>query len=230
MIVTQKTDMSGDAHGLLINYFQNKPKIRGLLDAFIEQVQDLEDGTYPFYTQFLVSAAIGSQLNAIGFIVGVDRAGRSDSEYRTAIYAQIAINTSRGTISDIITVYELLTGSTDTQVLEYFPGVIDIFGNVNIEWELDGDGADAFAFDGGIDGLGFGDVFDTSVGGTFAELVINDLTSLRSIMDSVLAGGVRLDNLGYFEDEGFAFEGSSHGLGFGDYYDSTVGGGFATIA
>lgn len=230
MIVTQITTHTDDAHDLLTSYFQNKPKIRGLLDAFVTQIQNLEDGAYPFYTAFLVNSAIGAQLNSVGFIVGVDRAGRSDSEYRTAILAKIAINTSLGTIEDAITVYGLLTGSTDTQVIEYYPGVVDIYGNVNISFELTGDGTDAFAFDGGIDGLGFGDVFDSSVGGTFAELVINDLTSLRAIMDSVLAGGVRLDNLGYFEDEGFSFEGSSNGLGFGDYYDSTVGGGFATIA
>lgn len=227
------TDHSDAAVDRLAGQFKNKEKIEGFLRSFTDQVQNFEDVLIQMRDLMTVSTATGAQLDLLGEIVGVTRGGRTDSNYRLAIRAKIAINVSKGTPDEIITIFALLTGATVVQIYEYFPGVVEIYGNVNFAYELLGDGAEAFAFDGGVDGLGFGDVFDSSVGGTFAYLEVHDVDALFEIMDSVLAGGVRLDAMGYFDTEGegaFSFDGDPDGFGFGDFLDETIGGGFATIA
>lgn len=228
-LITQITDHVQQAYNLLTSLYKNKPKLNGMLEAFTQQVQDAEDAGYDFFTAFNISTAVGNQLDAVGFIVGVSRGGRSDLEYRNAIYTQIAINTSEGTEEDLITIFKLMTGATRVDIVQYYPGQMEIYGNVRIDYDLTGDGADAFAFDGGVDGDGFGDLYDTAEGGTLAALEENDLENLYYTMDAAALGGVRVNYLGYFDDAGFSFDGDPEGGGFGDYYDSTVGGNFATI-
>lgn len=228
--IEQITDRVDNALDRLITQFKGKPNIETLLTAFVDQNQEKEDALFGVLNNRWVDTAVGDQLDGLGAIVGQIRGGRTDAQYRLAIQAKIAINTSKGTANEVITIYSLVTGATIVQIYEYFPGHVEIYGNASLEDFLEGDGADAFAFDGGTDGLGFGDVFDSTVGGEFAYLTSYDLDALYSLMDKVLAGGVRLDYLGYFPDDYFSFDGDPDGLGFGDVFDVTVGGGFATIA
>lgn len=218
-----------DAYNRLTAVFLDKPLIQGLLASFTDQIQELEDGFYPFLTQLTVRNGVGKQLDLIGEWVGERRRGRNDLQYRRAIYLRIARNISKGTSEDIIDIYQLLTGATSVFWYEIYPAHVVIFGNVNIDFELINDGDDAFAFAGGTDGLGFGDLFDPLVGGGFAEIVLYDVDYFYEVMDSILAGGVRLDWLGQYPDDAFSFAGGPDGLGFGDLTDSTIGGGFARI-
>jgi hypothetical protein len=229
MTIQKITTHIQDAQNRLVSEFQDKPNIASFLSAFTLQTQLDEDMLFQFMNAFMLRTAIGNQLDLIGEIVGQARRGRNDFEYRLAIFLQIAINTAKGTANGTIEIFTMVTGASNVHLLEYFPGVVEIYGNVNFEWALLGDGPDAFAMDGGIDGLGFGDVFDSSVGGPFAEIIFYDTAWIYFLMDRVLAGGVRLDRLGYYSDTPFSFEGDPRGLGFGDVFDSTVGGDFATI-
>lgn len=229
-MITKITDMTEQAVDRLVSQFKGKSRIEGLVESLCGGSQDMEDELYKLLTLRWVSSATGAQLDIIGEIVGQDRQGRTDTPYRIAILAKIGINTSRGVPEQVIAVFGLLFGATDIMLLEFFPGVVDIFADVNILFQLQGDGEGAFAFDGGLDGLGFGDVFDTTVGGTFATLFLYDIASFYALMDKVLSAGVRIGNLGYWTGEAFSFAGGPSGLGFGDALDSSVGGGFATIA
>lgn len=218
-----------DAQDRLASEFQEKPRIASLLSALTLQAQFAENMAYQFLTAFNLSSAIGNQLDLLGEIVGVERGGRSDFEYRLQVYLKIAINIAKGDANGTIEIFSLVTGATRVHLLEYFPGVIEIYGNVNFEYALLGDGPEAFAFEGGLDGLGFGDLYDTSIGGTFAEIIFYPTQWIYDLMDRVIAGGVRIGALGYFSSTPFSFEGDPEGLGFGDLYDVTVGGDFATI-
>lgn len=209
--------------------FRGKPLNEGFIDAFAKGFQDMEDGFYSMLINMAVNTATGNQLNLLGDIVGQSRGGRNDNEYRLWIYIKIAINIGKGTPEEVIEIFRLVTGSTVVALYEYFPGVVELYGNVNFEYGYLNNGPEAFAFEGGVDGLGFGDLFDPDIGGIFAEIVINDVTGYYRLFDSILAGGVRLGALGWFSDNPFGFEGDPAARGFGDVNDVTIGGEFATI-
>lgn len=230
-MITPITDHEEQALARLVSQFKGKVRIEGIIQTLCNGQQQIEDEFYKLLTLRWVSSATGAQLDIIGAIVGQPRQGSGDTAYRIAIRGKIGINTSDGTPEDAITVFQLLFGATDVMLQEHFPGVVEIFANVNIEYVLEGDGPEAFAFDGGIDGLGFGDVFDSTVGGTFANLYLYDVAIFYALMDKVLSAGIRIGALGYWEGgEAFTFEGGPTGAGFGDVFDASVGGGFATIA
>ena len=228
-MITRITSHIADALARLASQFKEKPRIEALIRAFVSPMDEIEREIYNLNFYRWVRTATGVQLDGLGAIVGEDRRGRNDDAYRLAIITRIAINTSKGTAEDAITVFELLTNATVVHLYEYFPGVVEIYGNVNFEFTLEGNGPDAFAFEGGLDGLGFGDVFDPNVGGRFARLVVHNVNALYVLMDSVLAAGVRLDRLGYWSDPPFGFDGDPAARGFGNVFDGTVGGGFARI-
>lgn len=230
MSITQITDHSDAAVARLAEQFKEKTRISGLIQAFIDQYQLTENMFFDLLNFRSINSAVGAQLDILGAIVGEDRRGRTDEPYRKAIVAKIGINTSKGTPEEVIAIFKFVTNATRVFYLETYPGEIEIYSDVNIEYTLSGNGEDAFAFDGGIDGLGFGDIFDSAIGGTMAYLETNDVIAVYILCDSVIPGGVRLNYVGWFDgDEAFSFDGDTLSKGFGDALDLEVGGKFAEI-
>lgn len=228
-MIERNNDVTEDALDRLVTQFKDKVRVEGLIAAFTDQLQDAEDVVGDFLDFRHVDTAQGAQLDVIGKLVGEKRKGRNDDLYRLWLRARIAINTSRGTPQDLIKVFNIITGSTKSNIHEYWPAQVEIFGNTDFSSLVD-TGPDSFAFDGGIDGLGFGTVYDASIGGLFASLTDNFFSEFYKILDSVLAGGVVLNFIGWYDEtEPFTFDGNAFGLGFGTVLDSTVGGKFATV-
>ena len=71
------------------------------------------------------------------------RLGFSDSKYRLRLYGQIAINTSKGTPENLISIFNILTGSTSSFYQAFPIAETSIFGNVppvsGTELLVDGD-------------------------------------------------------------------------------------------
>ena len=230
MTIAKITNHTQQALDRLVSQFKGKQRLEGLITAFTEGHQNLEDVACDFLNFRSVFTAIGAQLDIWGVIVGEERQGKDDRAYRRSIFGKIGINTSEGTSEDVISTFSFLTEAVRVFMVETFPAEMEVYADTNFEFTLLGDGPDAFAFEGGIDGLGFGDIFDTDVGGTFASLQLNDIIELYIIMDRIIGGGIRLNYLGWFNgDQAFSFDGDPDSLGFGDLLDSTVGGDFATI-
>lgn len=192
----KKTDILQDGIDSLISYFTDKPNITGMLTAFLNQVQEIEDAAYSVYEARNVFQATGDHLDKFGELVGESRQGREDSDYRKAILARIAINTSEGTPEEVISVFNILTDSTNTIFLEQGTANVSITGNTTIEnaeliktlikkvlpagvsLEYVGFAAENegpwFAFFGtdSDDLAGFGDPDDATVGGKFIDGVV----------------------------------------------------------
>lgn len=188
--ITDHTDLALDR---LATQFKGKPKIAGLITAFVEQYQAHEDCINGLLTLRYLDAASGEQLDGLGAIVGAPRGGRTDEDYKNLIIAKIGRNTSRGLPENLIAVFNLLTGSTRSHFLPYFPASCDIYANVdisalNVEDIYDFcqevlaagvklghigwfDDEEAFGFAGDPTALGFGDTADPLVGGKFASIV-----------------------------------------------------------
>ena len=82
--------------------------IKKLLRALVDPVQDVETILQQLLAERSVDTAIGEQLNVLGRIVGQDRNGMVDDDYRRLIRARISVNRSKGTIGDIIDVTNLI--------------------------------------------------------------------------------------------------------------------------
>lgn len=200
MALVKITDHTQQALDRLANQFQGKPLIEGLITAFTNQFQDLEQVLCDMLDFRSVLTSVGVQLDKIGQVVGEKRAGRDDDNYRQGIIAQIGINTSDGTPNDTFFVFNLITGSTKTILLYYPPATIQLWANKDISglniaqlyndmqltipggvglnaigWYAGGgDGGDdeSFSFFESDTGLGFGDLDDPEVGGKLSVILV----------------------------------------------------------
>lgn len=128
--ITHITDHEDQALARLTSMFRDQTLIEGMLRSFVGQYQDSEDTIDDLLTDRTIDTAIGQQLDGYGQIVGELRNGRDDDTYRIALKARTGRNTSEGTPDDILNVFNLLSGSTSTQLIEYV-AVITLTANVD---------------------------------------------------------------------------------------------------
>ena len=121
MTLVEKTTHAEEARDRLITQFRNKPIIQALLDTYSAQVQEIEAVLFDLMTERWLATAQGAQLDGLGAIVGEDRQGRSDTDYRVAIQARILINRSEGTPEQLIEIASLLSQGSSITLTEYFP-------------------------------------------------------------------------------------------------------------
>ena len=93
------------------------------------------DLVFPLFGLLDIDTMEGEQLDGIGSIVGEDRQGRSDAEYREAIRVRISLNVSSGEPETVIWLFKTLTDPT---------GAIDYFEDYPAGYVIYGDG-DQFA-------------------------------------------------------------------------------------
>jgi hypothetical protein len=105
----------------LVDQFEGSPLFNALLTSFLEQIQDLEDALSDVLTETTVESSVGAQLDALGSIVGEDRAGRNDLQYSTALRARLILNVSEGTPENIIDLIRAIAGDVTVQIFENFP-------------------------------------------------------------------------------------------------------------
>jgi len=82
--------------------------IKKLIRALVTPVQTLECELQKLLVDRSVDTAVGEQLNVLGRIVGQERAGLDDDDYRRVVRARISVNRSKGTISDLIKIASLI--------------------------------------------------------------------------------------------------------------------------
>lgn len=123
--LTQKTTRVVEAQGKLIDQFKNHTNIDALVKALAQQSQELEAAAFEVLLNTLLDTAVGVQLDGLGDIIGVERGGLSDADYRVRLRAQILLNKSSGTIPEIVTIGEALT-ITNFELSEVFPAKIEI--------------------------------------------------------------------------------------------------------
>ena len=225
---TPITDHQLQAIQHLISQYRGLVTVEGTVSALVAPVQDLEDALVTLNTMRSLSTAVGIQLDLLGAVVGITRAGgQSDDDYRKAIRARVQRNVSQGEPQALIATFLLLTGQNMVLLDELFPAsvmmesawapasaaeaemvnaIIDTVAAAGVRAEgiISYDPDAAFAMDGNLPGQGFGDMNDPTVGGLFAT---------------------------YYPPGGeFAFAGDDPtGFGFGDLGDVLVGGHFVSL-
>jgi alpha-D-ribose 1-methylphosphonate 5-triphosphate synthase subunit PhnG len=124
--LTQKTTRVTEAQDNLIDQFKDHTNIDAIVKAFAQQSQDLENAAFEVLLETTLADAIGIQLDNLGTIVGVERGGRNDADYRVRIGAQILLNTASGTIEELLALAVALGATTDVLLREVQPAKIEI--------------------------------------------------------------------------------------------------------
>jgi hypothetical protein len=94
--------------------------------VFADQVQLLENATADVKALRMFQYAEKAQLDEIGAIVGENRQGKTDAQYRIAILARINTNASRGEPERIIYALKQITTATDVYFKERYPATIQL--------------------------------------------------------------------------------------------------------
>jgi len=116
---------ASEAASKLIEQFRGQTNIGALVAAIAAQNQALEEAAFQVLEETSVATAVGEQLDGLGQIVGVERAGRNDTDYRARLVAQIAKNNSSGTIEELISLATSL-GATTVELSENPPAKFDV--------------------------------------------------------------------------------------------------------
>jgi hypothetical protein len=117
--VTPITDHTVRALAALPTQFQEKDILRAIVAAFADEIQEMEDVAADLCLLRQIVDCTGEQLDGWGEIVGELRAGRSDADYRTGIYAKIYRDNSCGEPNRMITAAKTITGA---EGVLYAPG------------------------------------------------------------------------------------------------------------
>lgn len=121
-----QTNRIAKAIANLLTQFKGQPNLEALVASFVSEAQALE---FVFIDLALLRAlanAEGAQLDGLGSIVGEDRLGRNDTDYKAAIESRIRINRMNSRIEDVILAMKLtldgtyeLTEPGDASILVY---------------------------------------------------------------------------------------------------------------
>jgi len=192
MSITAITNFFELARARMLQQFKSEcaPNLDNLLNILIQEVQEIEDEIVNLLEERNVTDSVGAQLDIIGSIVGSDREGRPDDEYRAAIRVQIQINSAGGEEPAIAALLGVLTSALTIDILEVFPAGLDIAidaqdisieivqllrkaiaATVSLAFSQVPFGETPFAFSGSDFGDGFGNLVVPSDGGVFAFVI-----------------------------------------------------------
>ena len=113
---------------LFAEEFSTATVMKDYTNSFLDESNELENIFQDLLDDRSVDTAVGVQLDQVGLLVGELRNRRDDEEFRNAIKLKIAVNTSSGTVEDIIRVIKLLFGEeTGSTVLRTGKALLTIF-------------------------------------------------------------------------------------------------------
>lgn len=114
MSVTQITDHQARALATLLSQWGGAVKLKALLAALIERVQELDDDAWAMIAGRMLATAEGAQLDILGQIVGQRREGLADDDFRRLIEVRIQANLARGRVTALLQIASTLVGAPVT--------------------------------------------------------------------------------------------------------------------
>ena len=109
------------ASALLLSQYRESPRVQALIKALAGATQEIEDISFDLLVSTTLSAASGWALDQWGAVVGEDRGGLDDEDYRRFIEARILANLSDDTIDRMISVFEIVAGPGEVRYFELYP-------------------------------------------------------------------------------------------------------------
>lgn len=122
----QITTHRDDALARFTSQYQHADRLKGLAGVYADRVQSLEDAAYALMTERWIDTAEGQQLDGLGDIVGEDRRGREDEEYRDALITRIFLNSASGEPESVIRAINFLWGAGNVEFEEIYPAKVQV--------------------------------------------------------------------------------------------------------
>ena len=111
----------------VLSQWKNSPKVLGLFESYLENVQPLEDTFFQLLNDRGVRRAEGVNLDVLGAMVGEVRFGRVDTTYRVAILTRALLNQSNGTPPELLVFLAKLSSNAGVDIWEHFPADIHMY-------------------------------------------------------------------------------------------------------
>ncbi len=116
-----------DGLAKLLGQFKGMPRMEAVLGAFLDQIQKIEDVLWALYTEDWIDTASGDRLDVIGAVVGEERGGADDDEYRSFIRARVRVNRSTGLLAELVAIVRLIQyDDLGVRAREYYPAALQI--------------------------------------------------------------------------------------------------------
>ncbi len=120
LIIEQITDYDVNLE-LILTQFQDSEKLKGIISSAHKSANDIEQALWEILTEMCLDNAIGAQLDIIGRVFDVDRAGQTDEEYREAIRIKASTSYS-GEPEAIISILRSMFGASFVDYAPLYPG------------------------------------------------------------------------------------------------------------
>jgi len=187
-----EVDLVERAKSLLLHQFQDKQNITKVVEALVEQVQELDNTALDLQEVRKLDNAYGVYLDHIGERLKVARTTLNDERYRTAIKVRMLQNSSRGGLEDIKKLVNLVTYNLPNYIVNTQPYVIELTAYlaclntesgidiikslfpVNVAVKLQNSTSTPFGFSGNPNAKGFSSKAGTSFQGQLTSLVATD--------------------------------------------------------
>lgn len=104
----------------VLEQYKNSPKLRLFLQLLVSEFDDHEVWLQELMTVYDLATSEGVQLDIIGAVLGVDRAGRGDDAYRAELMVWVGTQLS-GTPEDVITTVADVTQSSRVEYIPWYP-------------------------------------------------------------------------------------------------------------
>lgn len=108
----------------MLDQFSESPVVKGVTESLVEPVQQIEDALIGFIENNGISTAQGELLDIIGSWMGVERQGRLDEAYRTAILGRANSEGMDGTTEKLLDGLRILTNSNLVSFFEVYPATL----------------------------------------------------------------------------------------------------------
>lgn len=115
-----------NAKGRLIRQYRQGSNVEDICGALVGPLQTSEDDLFGLYSMLDIDTMTGVNLDRIGAIIGQERGGYNDENYRTFLKARVKINNSTGTIDEIVELWNLFNPGETIEVREQFPAQIEL--------------------------------------------------------------------------------------------------------
>jgi hypothetical protein len=123
------------AIGLIPSHLGGALRIGSLVGGIGRSVQGFEDEAFGLYTGSTLDGSVGAALDQWGALVGEDREGADDADYRRFIRARILAGRSTGTRDDLLRVWALVTGGA-ARIVDCPPALFFLW-TVRATWMTD---------------------------------------------------------------------------------------------
>lgn len=110
----------------LLSQFSQSTRLRSLICALADQADPVEQNLWDVRAYRSIDTATGVQLDALGYLLGLDRGNEGDADYRRFLRAKVLANNSAGHADTLIQILELLDNGyapTEINLREDFPAV-----------------------------------------------------------------------------------------------------------